>query len=51
MSNDWITCGILLSFVVLLICALSFCAARAGEELSRFYHEILRDCAKEAKHD
>jgi hypothetical protein len=51
MSNDLITCGVLLGIVVLLVCALSYCAARAGEELSRFYNELLREWTREAGHD
>lgn len=49
MSNDWIMCYILFSVVILLICALSFCAARAGVELNRFYNELLREWG--SKHD
>ena len=51
MSSDGIICYVLFFVVILLLCALSYCAARAGEELSRFYQEILRDCAKESGHD
>lgn len=51
MSSDWTTCYVLFFVVILLLCAISYCAARAGQELSRFYYEILRDCEKESSHD
>ena len=51
MTSDWLTCCVLFSFVVLLLVALSFCAARAGEELSRFYQDVLREWTREAGHD
>jgi hypothetical protein len=51
MSSDWITCYVLFFVVILLLCAISYCAARAGEELSRFYNELLREWTREAGHD